>query len=184
MATTYATVLGLLAATGMRVGEVLSLVDDDIDWQQGLLTVRNGKFGKSRHVPLHETTVLALESYVKRRDSLLRIRRREGFFVSSDGARVLHQNFHQGFLKLLRITGIGRDAPRRPRLHDLRHTFAIRTLRDWYRRGYDVEQRLPSLSTYLGHVSPSTTYWYLTATPELLSVVSRRVLRAWGAVRS
>ncbi len=178
-ATTYASVLGLLAATGMRVAEALSLGDDDIDWTRGILTIREGKFGKSRHVPLHETTVVALKRYAKVRNSLLRVRHRAGFFVSSTGARVLHQNFHREFLRLLRSTGVGRDARRRPRLHDLRHTFAVNTLKDWYRRGYDVEQRLPVLSTYLGHVSPATTYWYLTATPELLTVVSRRALRAW-----
>jgi integrase len=103
--------------------------------------------------------------------------------VSSSGARVLHQNFHHVFLRLMKKAGIGGDARQRPVLHDLRHTFAVKTLRNWYRQGVDVERRVPILSTYLGHVSPSSTYWYFTGTPELLALASRRSERAWGGRR-
>jgi len=176
---TYATLLGLLAATGMRVGEALALDDGDVDWRRSLLTVRHAKFQKSRLVPVHASTLAALQAYVALRDHLLPSRRSPSFFVSGVGTRVLHQNFHHMFLRLVRLAGIDAGRGRRPRLHDLRHTFALNTLRDWYRSGLDAERRLPSLSTYLGHVNPSSTYWYLTAAPELLTLAGKRLERAW-----
>lgn len=179
IAASYATLVGLLAATGMRVGEALTLDRDDVDWDQKLLTIRNSKFGKSRHVPLHRSALSALRDYARRRDRLRPHRRSAAFFLSSVGTRVIHQNFQHVFLRLLRLTGLDRGRGRRPRVHDLRHTFAMKIVRDWYRAGVDVERRLPQLSTYLGHVSPSTTYWYLTATPELLSAAGKRAERAW-----
>jgi len=178
-ATSYATLFGLLAATGMRVSEALTLDDDDIDWDRQLLTVRGSKFGKSRHVPLHRTTLAALRDYARRRDRLRPHRRSLAFFLSSTGSRVILQNFGHVFLRLLERTGLDRGRGRRPRIHDLRHTFAMEIVRGWYRAGVDVERRLPWLSTYLGHVSPSTTYWYLTATPELLAAAGERAERAW-----
>jgi len=174
----YTTLLGLLAATGMRVGEALRLDQQDIDWHQSLLTVRHSKFGKTRQVPVHRSTISALHEYVQVRDRLCPHRRTPSFFISRVGTRVIHQNFHHVFLRLIRLSGIGNGPRRRPRLHDLRHTFAVKTLRDWYRTGVDVEQRLPWLSTYLGHVNPTSTYWYLTATPELLSLAADRLERA------
>lgn len=177
-AATCATIIGLLAATGMRVGEALALDDDKIDWSRSLLTVRHAKFGKSRLVPVHPSTLAALQAYVACRDRLIPRRRCGGFFVSRDGPRVLHQNFHHTFLRLLHLAGLDKGPGRRPRLHDLRHTFAMKTLRDWYRSGVDVEPRMASLSTYLGHVSPTLTYWYLTATPELLALAGKRLERA------
>ena len=179
VAATYATILGLLATTGMRVSEALALDCDDIDWRQELLTLRNNKFGKSRHVPLHRSTIAALREYAARRDRLRPRHRSPSFFLSSAGTRVILQNFHEVFLRLLQRTGLDRRGHLRPRIHDLRHSFAVKTLRDWYRAGVDVERRLPWLSTYLGHVSPSTTYWYLTATPELLALACERAERAW-----
>jgi integrase len=178
-AATYATLLGLLAATGIRVGEALALDDGDVDSRRSLLTIRHAKFQKTRLVPVHASTLAALEAYVALRDHLFPRRRGPCFFVSGVGTRVLHQNFHQVFLRLIRFAGIDAGRGRRPRLHDLRHTFAVNTLRDWYRSGADAERRLPSLSTYLGHVSPSSTYWYLTATPELLALAGKRLERAW-----
>lgn len=178
-AASYQAILGLLAATGLRVSEALSLDDHDIDWERKLLTVRCSKFGKSRLVPLHLTTLAALRAYARRRDRLRPHRRSPAFFISSTGNRVIHQNFHQVFLRLLERTGLDRGPGRRPRIHDLRHAFAMRIVRDWYRTGVDVERRLPWLSTYLGHVSPSKTYWYLTATPELLAAAATRAERAW-----
>jgi integrase/recombinase XerD len=177
--TSYATLIGLLASTGMRISEALTLDDDDIDWTRELLTIRSSKFGKSRHVPLHQTTLTALREYVRHRDRLRPHRRCPAFFVSTKGGRVVIQNFQLTFLQLVDRIGLDRGRHRRPRIHDLRHTFAMKTLRDWYRAGVDVEPRLPWLSTYLGHVSPSTTYWYLTATPELLTAASKLAERAW-----
>jgi integrase/recombinase XerD len=175
---TYATLIGLLAATGMRVGEALTLDEPDLDWHRSLVTLRTGKFGKSRQLPLHASTIAALRHYARLRDRLCPRRRSPSFFVSSTGTRVIHQNFHHVFLRLVRLCRIGGLDPRRPRLHDLRHTFAVKTVRDWYRGGADVERRLPTLSTYLGHVSPSSTYWYLTGTPELLAEACARLERA------
>lgn len=174
MAATYETILGLLAATGMRVGEALALDDSDVDWGRSLLKVRHAKFQKTRLVPLHYSAVAALREYVAVRDRLC-VRLGPWLFTSTVGTRVIHQNLLHVFLRLVRRAGIARDLARRPRLHDLRHTFAVNTVRDWYRAGADVERRLFSLSTYLGHVSPTSTYWYLTATPELLALAGARL---------
>jgi integrase/recombinase XerD len=181
LSVTYSTLLALLAATGMRVGEALALDDADVDLKQSVITVRRGKFGKSRLVPVHQTTSAALQHYIRRRARLCRRRPTPSFFVSSTGRRVLHQNFHRVFLRLTARAGIHASGGRRARLHDLRHTFAVKTLGDWYRAGLDVEARLPSLSTYLGHVSPTSTYWYLSATPELLECAGARLERFWTA---
>lgn len=177
----YTTLLALLATTGMRVGEALALDDGDFDRHRSLITVRRGKFGKTRLVPLHPTTSAALQQYVRRRNRLCPHRRTPSLFVSSTGTRVLHQNFHHVFLRLVHCAGIRGPGGRRPRLHDFRHTVAVKTLGDWYRAGVDVEPRLPWLSTYLGHVSPSSTYWYLSATPELLSSAGDRLEQFWKA---
>ncbi len=182
MSATYATLLGLLAATGMRVSEPLALDEQDIDWHRSLVKVRSSKFGKSRDVPVHCSTIIALHHYRRTRDRLCPRRRASSFFVSHAGKQVLHQNFHHVFLRLVRLARVGERSVRRPRLHDLRHTFALKTVSDWYRKNVDVEQRLPYLSTYLGHVNPSTTYWYLTATPELLALASKKLERSWGAL--
>ncbi|MHB8874232.1 MAG: tyrosine-type recombinase/integrase [Myxococcaceae bacterium] len=176
---TYWTLIGLLAATGMRVGEVLHLDEDDVDWRRSLVTVRNGKFRKSREVPLHPTTLAALRAYAIRRARLRPEPRSPSFLVSRAGTRLLEQNVWRIFARLRQRAGLVHRPRHPPRIHDLRHTFAVNTLRDWYRAGIDVEQRLPWLSTYLGHVSPSTTYWYLTATPELLALACKRAERAW-----
>jgi len=179
LSATYTTLLGLLAATGMRVSEAIGLDQDDVDRRRSLLIVSNSKFGKSRHVPVHCSTLTVLQGYAQVRDRLRPRRPQQSFFVSGVGTRVIHQNLHRVFWRLLRLCEIGGRGGRRPRLHDLRHTFALKTLRDWYRAGVDVEPRLPWLSTYLGHVSPTTTYWYLTATPELLALAGDRLERAW-----
>ncbi len=172
MAATYEALLGLLAVTGMRVGEALALDDGDVDWGRSLLKVRHAKFQRSRLVPLHSSTVAALREYATVRDRRC-IRLGPWLFTSTVGTRVIHQNFLHVFRRLARRAGI----TRRPRLHDIRHTFAVNTVRDWYRSGTDVERRLFSLSTYLGHVAPTSTYWYLTATPELLALAGERLER-------
>jgi integrase len=178
-AATYTTLVGLLSATGMRLGEAIALEHDDVDWRDALLTVRDGKFHKSRQVPVHATTLQALRAYVAVRDRLRPVRQSSTFLVSRAGTKLLEQNVWYVFAGLRQRAGLLRPGRRAPRIHDLRHTFAVKTLTRWYRDGVDVERRLPWLSTYLGHVSPATTYWYLTATPELLALASERAERAW-----
>jgi len=179
-AATYRTLVGLLVVTGMRIGEVIRLDSNDLDWTNGLLTVRDSKFGKSREIPLHPSTVEALESYVRLRDKRWPRPVAPSFFVSMAGTRLLHSSIHHTFHGLVRQAGLQRrSASCRPRLHDLRHTFAVRTLLDWYRAGLDVEVQMPRLSTYLGHVEPRNTYWYLSATPELLALAGQRLEHAW-----
>ncbi len=173
---TYRTLIALIAATGMRVGEAVRLDQDDMDFDHGVLTIRNSKFGKSRQLPLHPSTVVELTRYTRRRDARLPRPKSQSFFTSAIGTRLLRDNVSTVFPRLVREAGIGNTGHgRSPRLHDLRHSFAVRTLIGWYRDGLDVEARLPLLSTYLGHIAPATTYWYLTAVPELLELVADRL---------
>jgi len=177
---TYRTLFGLLASTGMRVGEAINLDRPDLDWQEGVITVRDGKFGKSREVPLHSTTVEAIEGYAKHRNRRLSGPVSSAFFLSLAGSRLFYKNVHLTFLRLVQWAGLADRKPHRPRIHDLRHTFAVRTITDAYRAGLDVERQLPALSTYLGHVSPSSTYWYLSAVPELLGAAVGRLEASLG----
>ena len=182
-AATFETLVGLLAVTGLRIGEALRLDRDDIDLAGGVLRIRQTKFGKSREVPLHPSTVEALAAYALRRDELCPRPRERAFFVSTAGTRLLYCNAHLAWLDLVRRARLGpRSATCRPRPHDLRHSFAVRTLLGWYRDGADVAACMPLLSTYLGHVHPGNTYWYLSAAPELLTLVAAR-LDATGAQR-
>ncbi len=174
--TTYATLIGLLAVTGMRIGEALRLDRDDVDWQTGALTIHKTKFDKSRWLVLHPTTVTALHRYAQQRDRLIAPPRGPSFFVSQAGTRLRYDNVQWTFGRLVRQVPLVPDGPRsRPRLHDLRHTFAVQTLLDWYRQEVDVAARLPILSTYLGHTTPRDTYWYLSATPDLLRLAAHRL---------
>lgn len=177
-AQTYCTLIGLLASTGMRVGEALALDRTDLDPEEGILKVHKGKFGKSREVPLHPTTCQALENYARRRNT--HGSTSPAFFLSLAGTRLIYQNVHFTFFRMVDYAGLAERKPRRPRIHDLRHSLAVRTLIDWYRDGLDVEARLPFLSTYLGHVSPSTTYRYLSAVPELAGVAAERLEQSLG----
>ncbi len=177
-ASTDATLLGLLAVTGMRVGEAIRLDRRDLDLDRSLLVVRGTKFGKSREIPLHPSTVEALARYARSRDRLLPIQHSSRLFLSRKGTPLIYNNVHRRFHDLIDRAGLANRSPRRPRIHDLRHTFAVRTLIDWYQAGVDVQSRLPLLSTYLGHLDPTMTYWYLTAVPELLFLVSERCQRA------
>jgi len=175
-AATFETLVGLLAVTGLRIGEALRLDRDDIDLAGGVLRIRQTKFGKSREVPLHPSTVEALAAYALRRDELRPRPREQAFFVSTAGTRLLYCNAHLAWLDLVRRARLGpRSATCRPRPHDLRHSFAVRTLLGWYRDGADVAACMPLLSTYLGHVHPGNTYWYLSAAPELLTLVAARL---------
>lgn len=172
---THHSVIGLLAATGMRVGEVIRLDRADLCSADARLLIRESKFGKSRMVPLHLSVLDALQRYAKLRDDVHPMPTTVSFFVSTRGNRMVYPTLHAVFRNLCDGAGIGAQASSRPRIHDLRHTFAIRTLIGWYRAGEDVEARLPVLSTYLGHRDPRWTYWYLSAAPELLALAASRL---------
>ncbi len=181
---TYSTLLALLAVTGMRSSEPLRLDRDDVDLAGGVLTVRHSKFGKSRWLPVHESTRHALADYAAQRDRLCPHPASPAFFLSERGTRITQNTLQRTFVRLSKQVGLrDRSDARGPRLHDLRHRFAIGTLLRWYREGLDVEQRTPRLATYLGHVHVSDTYWYLTATPELLQLAARRLDRSAGRGR-
>jgi len=172
---TYVTALGLLAVTGMRISELVALNNDDVDLAYGQLTIRDAKFGKSRWLPLHPTTQQALQQYIQRRDQHYPIPCNSGFFVSEQGTRLTSCTVRATFVQLSRQIGLrGPTDSHGPRLQDFRHRFAVQTLLRWYQEGADVEQHLPELSTYLGHVKVSDTYWYLSATPELLQLALQR----------
>jgi integrase len=172
----YRTLIGLLAVTGLRLGEAIRLDRDDVDARQALLRILDSKFGKSREVVLHDSTMHALASYDRLRDRLCPEPRCNAFLVSIRGTRLNPKCIHHIFPQLVRTAGLKPRSPGcRPRPHDLRHAFAVRTLLEWYRDGVDVQARLPLLSTYMGHVNPASTFWYLTAAPELLQFVADRL---------
>lgn len=173
------TLFGLIAVTGMRISEAMGLERDDVDLDSGILTIRLTKFGKSRLVPLHPTSHSALHRYALQRDVHLGSRCGSTFFVTEQGGRLLQHHVYHVFRRLCREIGLQSDGRARPRVHDLRHRFAIQTLLNWYREGKDVEQKLPVLSTYLGHASVRDTYWYLSACPELMEEAARRLDRRW-----
>jgi integrase/recombinase XerD len=177
-AATYETLIGLLAVTGMRLGEAVRLDRDHIDWEEGIVMVWNSKFQKSRAIPLHPTSLDALRRYAQLGDHCFPRPKSPSFFVSTTGTRLDARGIHELFLRLVRRAGIDCAGRRRPRLHDLRHRFAVRTLLGWYRAGVDVEAHMPLLSTFLGHSNPENTYWYLSAVPELLFLASERLERA------
>jgi integrase len=172
-AETLASLIVLLAVTGMRVGEALRLDCGDLDWDQAVIRVRDTKFGKSRDVAVAASTIEALAGYRRRRDSRQPATTR--LFVSLAGTPVIYGNFANAFCRAVRASGVGAGGPARPRAHDLRHSFAVRTLLSWYRAGLDAEALLPRLSAYLGHREPRFTYQYLTATPELLGHAAARL---------
>lgn len=173
---TYRTLIGLLAVTGMRVGEAIRLDRPDLDPRHGVLTVRESKFGKSRELPLHPSTVAALGRYLRVREAHHHAHVSDALLISPAGTRLIYCNVHATFRQLRRDAGLQPRSPAcRPRIHDIRHAFAVRTLLDWYRAGVEVQPRLPLLSTYLGHVHPRHTYWYLSAAPELLAIAGQRL---------
>lgn len=180
-AATHETLIGLLAVTGLRVGEAIRLDRADIDWDGAVLTIRESKFGKTRMVPVLDSTLSMLDRYARTRDRLCPHAATVSFFVSTSGTRLIYACVGQAFRRLRDRAGIGAGAARPPRIHDLRHTFAVRTLLGWYQAGQDVEARLPILSTYLGHRDPRSTYWYLSAAPELLALAARQLERSQEA---
>jgi len=173
---TYATLIGLLASTGLRITEALTLRAEDVDLQAGVLTIRRTKFRKSRLVPLHTSAVGPLRDYAADRDRRCGRNPDMTFFVSATGCRLPYTTVRHTFHALLRqampgVVPVGRV---RPRLHDFRHTFVCRRLLAWYREGVDIDRVIDQLSAYLGHVKVSDTYWYLTGVPELLAIAGQR----------
>lgn len=174
-------IFGLLSVTGMRVGEALNLDLEDVDLDNGVLTIRNAKFGKSRLVPLHATTCAVLKRYLEQRDAFLAGRIVRPFFISPLGRRITHSTLSLSFRRLSRKLGIrGASNATGPRLHDMRHSMAVEVLRQCYGTGADPERRLPALSTYLGHTHLNYTYWYLHQNPFLMQQAVTRLEHHWG----
>jgi integrase/recombinase XerD len=175
---TCSTLFGLLAATGMRVGETTLLDRDDVDLKGGVIAIRHGKLGKSRFVPIHMTTREALKRYARNRDEVFPRSRTPAFFLSERGRRLSTWCAEDNFAEVSRQIGLrpktGGPFGHGPRLHDLRHRFAVTTLIHWYRLGADVEREMPKLATYLGHARVVEVYWYLQAVPELLELATKR----------
>ncbi len=173
--------LGLLSVTGLRISEALDLKLEDVDLDQAVLTIRAAKFGRSRLVPIHPSTVTVLARYLQRRNRYFRLRCSDYVFVSNRGTRLDGGRVHRAFYALSRQTGLRTPGARNgPRLHDFRHRFAVRVLTNWYDCGEDPARRLPALSTYLGHVYVTGTYWYLSGAPELMTHAMSRLERRWG----
>ncbi|NTV33344.1 MAG: tyrosine-type recombinase/integrase [Deltaproteobacteria bacterium] len=175
-AQTYCTLLGLLSVTGMRISEALALNREDIDLGQEVLTIRETKFEKSRLVPVHKSTREAMQRYAHFRDRIYPKPKTRSFFICERGTRLGYWGVLKTFVRLSREIGLrGPEDSYGPRIHDFRHRFAVTTLVCWYREGIDVERHIQELSTFLGHVKVSDTYWYLSAVPELLQLAARRV---------
>jgi integrase len=174
---TYVTLFGLLACSGLRISEALRLSDSDVDLKRGVLTINDTKFHKSRLVPLSQSTTDALVGYAERRDQCHLLGRSTAFFVKDAGTPLKGWNVREAFSTLRRWLGWARHGKAAPRIQDIRHTFVVRRLLRWYEEGADIDQKIAALSTYLGHVKVSYTYWYLTAVPELMAVTSMRFER-------
>jgi integrase/recombinase XerD len=176
-AASYRTVIGLMATTGLRLGEALGLDRQDVDLRFGALHVRAGQ-AKQREVPLHTTATKALRTYARERDRCWPQPQSPAFFLNTRGHRLAKAEFNRYFAQLIRDIGLEGEGERaRPRPHDLRHTMAVRTLLDWIAAGENVDRRMPELSTFLGHVQPESTYWYLQAVPELMALIVARLPR-------
>jgi integrase/recombinase XerD len=180
-AASYEALFGLLAVAGMRVGEAVALERDDVSLADGVITVREqvAKLERARLVPLHPTTVAALDRYANTRDRLCPNPRSTAFFLSPNGGAIGRGETSKTLRAITTQLGLRTQAVH-PRAHDLRHSYAVRTLIDWQRSGLAVDERIAALSTYLGHVSPAETYWYLTATPELMDLAAERLNRRFG----
>lgn len=179
---TFSTLFGLLASTGMRLGEATALDRDDVDLHAGVLSIRQGKLGKFRFVPVHETTTAALAQYLETRDAILPRADAPAFFLSERGRRISDWSAEDNFITVshtmgLRPRGANSRRGRGPRLHDLRHRFAVAVLIQWYQAGADVDREIPKLATYLGHEGPEQVYWYLQAVPELLGLATEQARR-------
>jgi integrase/recombinase XerD len=180
-AASYQALFGLLAVTGMRVGEALALERRDVDLEEGVITIRQetAKLERARLVPLHPTAVQALRRYGDARARLCPRPRSRAFFLSASGAGIDRSAVSKTLRAITTALGLRTEAVH-PRAHDLRHSFALATLLGWQRAGVRIDERIAVLSTYLGHVSPADTYWYLTATPELMGAAAERLQRRFG----
>lgn len=177
---TFACIYGLLAATGLRIGEALALNRDAVDLKTALLHIRETKFMKSRVVPIHRTTCSALAEYARLRNVCPSTASANAFFTFADGRRPTRKQVYCTLQTLARAVGVSpAEGKRHVRLHEFRHTFVVKTLVRWYRSGVNVDAWLPALSTYLGHSCPAATYWYISAVPELLALASGRLARAF-----
>jgi integrase len=170
---------GLIASTGLRISEALNLYDSDVDLQAQVLTIRQSKFGKTRLVPLHPSATQALARYRTQRNLYVRARPQAPFFVSTRGKflgqPVGDRQIHRIFEQLRKQLGwVDRGTHGAPRVHDLRHAFAVRRLMLWHEDGVDIDQRMLALSTYLGHAKVTHTYWYLSGVPELMNLIGQR----------
>jgi integrase len=173
---TCATIFGLLSATGLRISEATSLQREDVDLQRGILYIRHTKFGKSRLVPLHPSTTHALRRYVRRRDQYPSSAATTTFFMFDRGQPARTRNLQYAFRHLCCQLGWrARGGHPAPRIHDLRHTFVCRCLQLWYKENADIDSNILALSTYIGHAKVTDTYWYITATPELMAIAARRL---------
>ena len=178
---TYQCLFGLLAVAGLRISEALKLEQPDVDLGEGILTIRQTKFGKTRLVPLHTSTRDVMADYARRRNRFLRNASSPCFFLNDHGRRLDGSAVRRTFYDLSRQIGLrGPEDHKGPRLHDFRHRFAVRTLVEWYRSNEDIERRLPVLSTFLGHGHVADTYWYLSVEPELMGLATRRLELRWG----
>ena len=184
LAASYEALFGLLAVSGMRVGEAIGLARADVDLTTGVITIRHAKFDRPRLVPLHPSVTAVLHAYAIRRDRLCPTPHADRFFLSSVGTALSYSRVRQTFARISTTIGL-RTATSRPRIHDLRHSLVVNTLIGWQRDGVDVRSRMVLLSTYLGHVNPASTYWYVTAAPELMQLAAARLdsrsTRAQGA---
>ena len=174
---TYYILIGLLATTGMRIGEIINLDLKDFKLKEGYFLVRKSKDGQSRKVLLHQSTIEKIKIYLELRNQLPKAS--SALLASTKGTRIIHMNVHTSFDRVLKATGLYNRTPK-PRIHDLRHTFIVRTVEKWYREGLNVESKLSHLSTYVGHISPSSTYWYLHSVPELMAYAAERLNKRMG----
>jgi integrase len=175
-ATTISTIIGLLAVTGMRASEPLNLDIKDVDLKRGILTVRETKFDKSRLVPVHISTIDKLRKYARLRDKICPRPQSPSFFISGRGTRLRYDTLRRWFIILSHQIGLRNPGDSYgPRLHDLRHGFAIKAMLGWYRSGVNVERNIVALTTYLGHGHVNDTYWYISAVPELLQLAALRL---------
>lgn len=181
-AASYEALFGLLAISGMRIGESIALQREDVDLDAGLITIRKAKGDRARLVPLHPTAAEALRRYASVRDRLCPRPRSRASFLSSAGTPVLAVSLRATFREIMTRIGV-RTQEVRPRIHDLRHRFAVQTLINWYRSGVNIDEHIGHAVHLLGHVSPADTYWYFSASPELMALAAERVADRFGGVR-
>jgi integrase/recombinase XerD len=181
-AATHETLFGLLAVSGMRIGEAVAIGRDDVDLDAGLITIRHAKLDRCRLVPLHPSTTVALGRYRAERDRLCPRPAAKTFFISSVGTALSRSGVDKTFRDVTTAIGV-RTATVHPRVHDLRHGFAVACLIRWQRSGASIDEHIATLSTYLGHVRPADTYWYLSASPELMGLAAQRLDERFGAAR-